>query len=453
MMKFIPLGGANEIGSSCFYLNVDGTGIILDCGMHPNKIGIDALPNLELIANKEVDFVFISHAHHDHIGALPSLVKQHPYIKIFTTPQTRAIAEITLHNAVSILEEQADKGSLLNPYTHDEIDLLIKSMNYNEIGNQFEISGFKNFNKDNIKVLFMDAGHILGSAGILIEHNDKRIFYTGDINLSDQAIIKGASLKNQKVDTLILETTYGATDSSDVPRWFNEAKRIAFEANQIIENGGSILIPVFSLGKMQETLATVWQLMNSGLLIKTDIYTGGIGKKINRIYDYNRYVTRRVDQDLELTEIPQKDIYEIDINEFRKNPSIVLAPSGMVIEGTLSYNLVREWLNFNKFAIFIVGYMDPSAPGYVIANSKKGDKIQLNDLQEPQEVKCSIHKFRFSSHSKREDLLEIVKMLNPQRVILIHGDSDAISWVGYNILKKYPHIKVHKADNGKEIEI
>jgi cleavage and polyadenylation specificity factor subunit 3 len=299
----------------------------------------------------------------------------------------------------------------------------------------------------------MDAGHILGSTGILIEYNNEKVFYTGDINLSDQSIIKGASLKNQKVDTLILETTYGATDSADVPKWMEEARRIAKEANQIIEKGGSILIPVFSLGKMQETLATLWQLMNSGLLIKTDIYTGGIGRKINRIYDYNRYVTRRVDQELELLEIPQKDIYEAGINDFRKNPSIVLVPSGMLIEGTLSYNLVQDWLNYDKFAVFIVGYMDPTTPGYKLANSGKGDKIQLNEYQEPREIKCSIHKFRFSSHAKREELLEIVKRLNPGRVILVHGDGDAINWIGYNILKKYPHIKVHNAENGREIEI
>ena len=260
-------------------------------------------------------------------------------------------------------------------------------------------------------------------------------------------------LKNQKVGTLILETTYGATDSSDVPNWFDEAKRVAKEANRIIEKGGSILIPVFSLGKMQETLATIWQLMIKGLLVKTDIYTGGIGKKINRVYDYNRYVTRRIDQEFELLEIPQKDIYEADINNFRKNPSIILAPSGMVIEGTLSYNLVKDWLNYEKFAIFVVGYMDPATPGYKLANSVKGDKIQLSDDQEPREIKCSIHKFRFSSHAKREELLEIVRRLNPDRVILVHGDGDSINWVGYNILKKYPHIKVRKAENGKEIEL
>jgi Cft2 family RNA processing exonuclease len=452
MIRFIPLGGASEIGSSCFYLNIGGSGIILDCGMHPRKVGIEALPNFDLINDKAVDFVFISHAHHDHIGALPTLVKRHPYVKIFSTPQTRAIAEITLHNTVSILEEQMGKDPMLNPYTHDEIDLLIKSLEYKEIGESFEVIGYKSYSNEKIKVTFLDAGHILGSAGILIESEGNRIFYTGDINLSDQAIIKGASLNNKKAETLILETTYGSTDSSLVPLWWDEAKRFAHTINNIIQKGGSILIPVFSLGKMQEMLATIWNLMLKGLLVKTDIYTGGIGKKINRIYDYNRYVTRRVEKEFEIANIPQKDLYDVDFNEFRKNPSIVLAPSGMVIQGTLSYQLAIEWLKQDNFAIFIVGYMDPETPGFKIANSSKGDEIQLNETQNPKDVKCSVYKFRFSAHAKREELLDIVENLIPDRVILVHGDNEAIDWMGYNILRKYSQIKVYNSEVGKLIE-
>jgi cleavage and polyadenylation specificity factor subunit 3 len=453
MSSFIPLGGANEIGSSCFYLDLEGIGIILDCGMHPRKTGTEALPRFEILTDKEIDFAFISHAHHDHIGALPFLVKKHPYVKIYSTPQTRAISEITLHNSVSILKEQTQNDPALNPYNHDEIDLLIQSMEYKEIGLPFEVSAVNSRNREKIRVQFIDAGHILGSAGIMLEFNDKKYFYTGDINLSDQAILKGALLGNHNIDTLILETTYGSTDSTLLLNWWIEAKRFSKDANHILENGGSILIPVFSLGKMQEMIATIWYLMEEGLLIKTDIYTGGVGKKINRIYDYNRYVTRRVDKDFEICQVPQKDIYEEDFNVFRKNPSIVLAPSGMVIEGTLSYKLVQDWLLQDKFAVFIVGYMDPDSPGYKIASSQKGDKVQLNDNLKPIDVKCSINKYRFSAHAKREELLDVVRIMNPSRVILIHGDNDGINWVGYNILNKYPHIKVHNTEVGKMIEL
>ena len=105
MIKFLPLGGAGEIGANCYYLNIAGTGIILDCGMHPQKTGLDSLPHFSLIENQPVDFVLISHAHQDHLMSLPFLVKRHPYIKIITTRQTRELAELTLHNSVSIMKK------------------------------------------------------------------------------------------------------------------------------------------------------------------------------------------------------------------------------------------------------------------------------------------------------------------------------------------------------------
>ncbi|MCZ6703742.1 MAG: MBL fold metallo-hydrolase, partial [Ignavibacteria bacterium] len=111
MVTFLPLGGADEIGANCYYLNINGSGIILDCGMHPKKTGLDALPKFELLENKALDYVLISHAHQDHINALPFLIKKFPHLKIVTTPQTRAIAELTLHNAISILGQQIEDKS------------------------------------------------------------------------------------------------------------------------------------------------------------------------------------------------------------------------------------------------------------------------------------------------------------------------------------------------------
>ena len=109
MFKFLPLGGAGEVGANCYYLNFSGTGIILDCGVHPQKSGLEALPLFDLIKDSPVDYVLISHAHQDHLGSLPYLVKRHPYIKIIATPQTRALAELTLHNSVAILKQQLNE--------------------------------------------------------------------------------------------------------------------------------------------------------------------------------------------------------------------------------------------------------------------------------------------------------------------------------------------------------
>ncbi len=451
MISFVPLGGAGEIGANSYYINIAGTGIIIDCGMHPQKTGTEALPEFSLLENKDIDYVLISHAHQDHLSGLPFLVQQHPYIKIVTTPQTRALAELTLHDAVSILSQQVTEDEL-KIYSHDEIDLLIQSIEYRAVGEEFEIKGYNHKGSEPVRVTFFDAGHILGSASILIEHNGSALLYTGDINLKPQSWMKGALLPEKKINTLILETTYGATDSSTINAWKKESERFASAGNKVINEGGSILIPVFSLGKMQELLKTIWQLMDKGRLVKTDIYTGGLAKKISRAYDYNRYVVNCDDTEFELSEVPQKDLYDIENpEEFFKHPCIVLASSGMMIEGTASFKLAKSWLRHKSSAIFTVGYMEKNTPGYIISTSKRGMKIRLSDYSEETEVKCEIKRFRFSAHSIREDLLKVVEKLKPENVILVHGDPPAINWMGASILKEDKKIKVYAAEPGKEI--
>jgi len=452
MIKFLSLGGAGKIGASCFYLNIGGAGIILDCGMHPQKVGLEALPNFDLIKDLSVDYVLISHAHQDHLSALPYLVKKHPYIKIITTPQTRALAELTLHDSVEILKKQLTEEDKLNVYSHDEIDLLIQSIEYKSYNENFIVGNVFNLDDDSINVRFLDAGHILGSASIFLEYKGEKIFYTGDVNLKNQKLLKGAILPKEEIDVLILETTYGATDSSTISDWKEEELRFTKSVNQIINDGGSILIPVFSLGKMQEIISLLWSLMQQNKITTVDIYSGGIADKISKVYDYNRFVVNMIDPEFEIKSIPGKNLYDVErVESFLKSPCIVLASSGMMIEGTASFNLAKHWIKHSKSAIFTVGYMEKNTPGYKIANVSTGEKIKLSEAGDGEEVKCIIKQFRFSAHSRREDLLKIVKKLKPKKVILVHGDPPAIDWMGAAILKDDKNIKVYEAKIGKQL--
>lgn len=406
MIKFLPLGGADDIGASCYFLEIDGTGILLDCGIHPRKKGRESLPDFSLLDNLNLDFVLISHAHQDHIGSLPFLVQKFPHVIITSTVQTKEIAEITLHNAANILKEQFEGDEHITPYSHEEIDLIVRSIHTSQYEEVNEVKGLRHYSNEPVKISFHDAGHILGSAGILIDYKGEKTFYTGDIKFSSQQIMEGAILPDVSIDTLITETTYGATDSEHLSTWENEAKRFANSANKILNKGGSILIPVFALGKTQEILALMKNLQTNRILTELDIYTGGVGREISRLYDKNKYIVNRHFKDMELLDIPQIDLYEVDdYRVFLKKPGVVLASSGMMIENTASYRLAKFWLNQKDFGIFIVGYVDVDSPGFQLLNKKQGESVQLTETSDPTIVKCKIERFYFASHSKREELL------------------------------------------------
>lgn len=447
-VEFIPLGGGSEIGANSYFLRFGNREFILDCGMHPLKTGWEAIPALSAIEARSPDYLLISHAHQDHISSLPYVVKQFPYLRVLMTPQTLQLSRLTLHNSVSILKSQIQPEDHFKVYSHEEIDLLLKMSGEIRYGEKTLLHGYGADEEDIVTATLFDAGHILGSAGILLESGNHSIFYSGDVNFSDQAYHAGALFPNCKVDTIILESTLGASNSQELRAWNDEAAHFSSSANNIFSGGGSILIPVFALGKMQEILSMIWQQMSAGKLANVPLYTGGLGRKISQLYDNYRYTINVKDTGFVLSNIPQNNLYELnDPETLFKEPCIVLASSGMVMPGTKSYQLAEIFLRRNSSAIFTVGYMEESTPGFKIANAQKGDKIRLTEFSELLEVQCTIQKFRFSAHAKREDLLALVDRMQPSRIFLVHGQEESVNSLGAEILKKHPNCKVHKTQN------
>lgn len=445
MFKFLPLGGAEEIGASCFYLNIDGTGIILDCGVDPQKKGLESLPDFSPLSELDIDYVIISHAHQDHMGALPFLIKSYPHIKIIATPQTVEVARLTLHNAVNILDADLQFNNGLPIYTHDEVDFLLRSIQELPYGDELELEGMRHNSTNPVKLRLYDAGHIIGSAGILLEYENERIFYTGDIKYTPQTLLAGATLPEKRVTSLITEATYGATNSELIGSLDNEINRFVTESNKIISAGGSILIPVFALGKMQEIISIISNEMQRGKLTEVPVLTGGIGNKISRVYDVNRFKVNYMNTDFELGSVDTENYFEInDMTRFNKNPSIIIASSGMMLPGTSSLKFAKYWMKQKSFGIFAVGYMDPLSPGFKIINASQGDVIDFSD-EESIKLNCNIDRFFFPTHSTREELTEIVLQLNPINVILIHGVEESKNWLGNRILELKPRTKVYSA--------
>jgi len=267
-MELVNLTRRIEIGSNSFWLKIGGQNVILDAGMHPKMDGLAATPDFALVPEGKVDAILISHAHQDHVGALPVLTRREPQARVFMTEPTARIADVMLHNSVNVMTRQReDEGISEYPlFTHRGVDFSNKAWHPRPLGKRFNLLGEPSDSDSEVTFEFFDAGHILGSAGILIRYAGRTIFYTGDVNFENQTLMQGASFPESGVDVLIMETTRG---DAPVPSGYSRAheeERLARGIIRAFEKGGSVTIPVFALGKTQELLAMLWQMRLRGLL-------------------------------------------------------------------------------------------------------------------------------------------------------------------------------------------
>ena len=198
-MFFQSLLRQNEIGANSYLVELDGHRIVLDSGMHPKEEGIESLPAHHELESSSVYSIFVSHSHLDHSGSLPVLMNNQPDAEVYMTPATSKLVDALLHNSVNVMEsKRVELGITDYPfYTHRELDRLEKRWRTFNYDRPFQLN-------ENVRASFHDAGHILGSAGIMLETMDKRIFYTGDVQFENQTLIPGAKLPEEDIDILII---------------------------------------------------------------------------------------------------------------------------------------------------------------------------------------------------------------------------------------------------------
>jgi Cft2 family RNA processing exonuclease len=449
---------ANEIGANSYLLDFGEDGrVVLDAGMHPRGEGIAGLPALERLRFDSVGTILVSHAHHDHTGALPLLMRDHPSARVFMTEATYYLAEPLLHNSVQVmLRQKAEKGIAEYPlFTHRELDQLVKVWQACGLKRAWSPRGYPDPDDEPLTFEFHDAGHILGSAGVTLRHRGRNIFYTGDVNFTDQTILRAADFPREGIDVLITETTRGSQ-----PRPENFSRETVVEAlavalEQTFAQGGAALMPVFAMGKTQELLAQLHHLQKSRRLPETPIYIGGLGRSFCEIYDRLAARSRRKYPRLQLL-----DDIEVQVMDGRrardfspKKGHIYLISSGMMTENTLSNVFAQEFLAHERHGIFFVGYCDPDSPAGKLRATKRGDSVTLNAEYGPQPVRCRVEHFDFTAHAQREDLLAYILDVKPRVCVLVHGDAPALEWFLRELAAQAPEMKVVLPPPGEAIEL
>src|SRR6266850_684842 len=246
-MRIVNLNPDSAIGASGWLVEFEGNRLLMDAGIHPRREGREALPLFSTIAQEEVDAIAISHCHHDHVGSLPVAVRHFPQAHVLLTQLSYFLVERVLHNSVNVMTRQREElGIKEYPlFSHIEVDDLAPLFQGFRYNREVEWAAYHKtragFSSPTLE--FYDAGHALGSAGIMVRGKKETLFYTGDVSFHDQTILRGARFEDVQADVLIMETTRG---DRPTPAGFTrqgEIERLTAALHRVLKRGGSALIP------------------------------------------------------------------------------------------------------------------------------------------------------------------------------------------------------------------
>ena len=407
-MEIKVLGAAGEVGRSAFQVNCDGTNFLLDYGVMFGKPR-GAPPTYPLhVKPRDIDSVIITHAHLDHSGCVPSLFVS-GNCNVYGTAPTFDLSKLLIQDMIKI-----EKNS--HSFGVPEIDnMMAKS----------KIIGFKEkITRGNASFELRSSGHVIGGSTVLVESKNKKLFYTGDINLRGSRLLPPADLDIGEMDMVITESTY--SQENQMPRKESEKGLIDF-ANEVIDRKGTLFIPSFSVERSQEVASV---LINSGFNHK--IIMDGMALKVNEVLlKYPEYLRNpEIFKD-----VIEKVVSVRDHNERKRalsEPCVVFSPAGMLVGGNAVYYL--QELSFNdKNGIALVSYQGEGTPGKKLLDTGKV-QTRGKDLN----VKAEVKQFQFSGHADRDSLFEMIKNLkgNP-KIMTVHGDDESCTRFAEEIHERF----------------
>ncbi len=388
-MQLRFFGGVQEVGRSSILLK-DGRSIMMDFGLKIEE------KNPYPIAMPNVDALIVSHAHLDHCGAAPALYR-YEHMPTFGTKPTLDLSMLLLQDALNV----SRKNHVSMKYSKRQVETYknrFTQLQYNDDPYHF----------GNFDISLYDAGHICGSAVTLVDRangkDNKRVVYTGDFKLQPQMLHNGAEIV--KSDVLVIESTY---ESIEHPNRNELMKRFVGEIQEVLDNGGTALVPAFAVGRSQELLSILYKSNLGG-----SVYIDGMCREATRI------VTRN-DKFINNGELLSKAIHEAtwidhmrDRNSAVEGPSIILTTAGMLNGGPVLSYITK--LNSNS-RIFITGYQVQGTNGRSLMEHGyiKLDKKKVK-------ITTPFSVYDFSAHAGNSDLFRYVRESSPNTVICVHGD-------------------------------
>ncbi len=441
------LGGAKSVSGSRYLLEVDEHKILIDCGL------FQGLKELRLrnwddfpVAVSEIETVLLTHAHIDHIGYLPKLVKEGFHGNIYCTQPTEDLVKILLLDSAKLQEEEAlfarKKGyskhaepkPLYDTRDAEAVFPLLRPVPYNH---PLDINS-------RIKVRFHNAGHILGASSIEVILNgnsqEKRILFSGDIGRMEDPILYAPTLFEQ-ADIIFVESTYGDRDNPQG----DHKKELSETINRSLQRGGCLLIPAFAVGRTQLMLYFMKELIEEKLIPDVSVFIDspmafsvtGLYKKYIEFHKLKEHHLGSNDNavfDYKNIQYRQSQEQSIQINDVKSN-AIIISSSGMCTGGRILHHLYNR-LQRSTDTILFVGYQAEGTRGRRILEGEPS--VRIFGLDVP--VKCSVEKLEgYSAHADREELLRWLSAFrsSPKQVFVVHGEKQSATKFAETIKEKF----------------
>lgn len=406
LVSVTVFGAGREVGRSGFEVRGDSTKLILDYGV----LVKEDRPAFPLSTSpKDLDGIIITHAHLDHSGTAPLFyVSETP--PIYMTEITKQLTDILIRDLLHL-------SAYYIPFEALELKTMLESAVSIKNGS---------YRIGDAEVLFQSSGHIPGSINALVTLEGKRIWYSGDINNIDTALLKKASPELPELDLAIIESTYAMVDH--LPREECERKLVE-TATEVVEGGGLALIPAFSVGRSQEILCI---LHKHGF--KYDIAIDGMSRSATKMIAGCPEELR----DPELLRDAMARVKWVQGERDRKKlvdrRGVVISSSGMLTGGASTYYM-EKIRNRPKDAVILVSYQIPGTPGRILM-----DEGKYGPPGEMRKVKCRVEWIDFSSHCGKTGLMEVVKSLkgNP-KILCVHGEAESCTEFAERIRQETGH--------------
>jgi metallo-beta-lactamase family protein len=423
-MKIKFLGADETVTGSKHLLIGKDSNILIDCGLYQGTGSKQANKKIELLLkNEKIDAIILTHAHLDHSGYLPKIYKDGFRGPIFTTVQTKNIAEVILKDNAHIQQENKKKLLKSNQKHLIEAEILYSETEVSQVLSNFMIKNFNEpFTFKDFEITLLKAGHILGACSPFIRHENSNVCFSGDLGRSNDLMIPPAQAPI-KCQNLVLESTYGNRDHAkqDIISELSSVIRDAIKVN------ACILIPAFSVGRSQLLMILLDTIFDNDKSLKLPVYIDSpMTIKVTDIHEKNcnllRVSASKFKSIKDNFTFVQFTNQKKRMNE-QTNAHIILTASGMLSGGNILSHLKNKAQNISDI-LLITGYQSEDTLGHQLLNGERNIKID----DEKVEVKLNIINFpHLSSHMDAHELVKWSKEADPQKVFLTHGEKNSLN--------------------------